>query len=36
VAALAVLSFPALQLQHVELLELSIAVPYLPSFLGFR
>ncbi|KAL4450544.1 hypothetical protein ABPG77_000900 [Micractinium sp. CCAP 211/92] len=37
VAALAVLSFPGLEVQHVELLELpALGAPYLPGFLGFR
>lgn len=37
VAALAVLSWPALQLRHLELLPLGPpALPYLPGFLGFR
>lgn len=37
VAALAVLSLPGLEVQHVELLELpALGAPYLPGFLGFR
>lgn len=36
VAALAVLSFPPLQLLHLEMLELTLSVPYLPGLLGFR
>lgn len=37
VAALAVLSFPGLQLLHTELLRLDkLPAPYLPGFLGFR
>jgi hypothetical protein len=36
VAALAVLTFPALQLRHLEVAEVALGAPYLPSFLGFR
>lgn len=36
VAALAVLSFPDLQLRHLELLELQLSVPYLPGLLAYR
>lgn len=36
VAALAVLSFPDLQLCHLELMQVQLALPYLPGFLGFR
>lgn len=35
-AALVVLSFPELQLRHLELMQLPLAVKYLPGFLGFR
>ncbi|KAL4439705.1 hypothetical protein ABPG75_002706 [Micractinium tetrahymenae] len=36
-AALALLSFPELEVQHVELFELpELGAPYLPGFLGFR
>ncbi len=40
IAALAVLDFPALQLQHLELLPLAgqhaLQAPYAPGFLAFR
>lgn len=36
VAALAALTFPDLKLAHLELLEVDVAVPYAPGFLGFR
>jgi deoxyinosine 3'endonuclease (endonuclease V) len=36
VAALAVLSFPDLQLTHLEVMELRLGVPYLSGLLGFR
>jgi hypothetical protein len=36
VAALAVLTFPALQLRHLEVAQVALGAPYLPGFLGFR
>jgi len=36
VAALAALSFPQLEVQHVELVDVEVEVPYAPGFLGFR
>jgi deoxyinosine 3'endonuclease (endonuclease V) len=36
VAALAVMSFPELELTHLELLDVDLNVPYLSGLLGFR